>query len=128
MNYRHAFHAGNFADCVKHALLVWLLRAMQRKPAPVFVLDTHAGAGAYDLAGGPEDGREIKFWFPGGSSSPVLTKDDLDVPYDFDSMAKAGSMLGSGAVIVVDDSHTVLEVALKLQRLEEVYPPGQQPR
>ena len=70
----------------------------------------------YDLAGGPEEGREIKFWFPGGSSSPVLTKDDLDVPYDFDSMAKAGSMLGSGAVIVVDDSHTVLEVALKLAK------------
>jgi NADH-quinone oxidoreductase subunit F len=70
----------------------------------------------YDLAGGPEEGREIKFWFPGGSSSPVLTADDLDVPYDFDSMAKAGSMLGSGAVIVVDDTHTVLEVALKLAK------------
>jgi NADH-quinone oxidoreductase subunit F len=70
----------------------------------------------YDLAGGPEEGREIKFWFPGGSSSPVLTKDDLDVPYDFDSMAKAGSMLGSGAIIVVDDSHSVLEVAMKLAK------------
>jgi NADH-quinone oxidoreductase subunit F len=70
----------------------------------------------YELAGGPEEGRQIKFWFPGGSSSPVLTADDLDVPYDFDSMAKAGSMLGSGAVIVVDDTHTVLEVALKLAK------------
>jgi NADH-quinone oxidoreductase subunit F len=70
----------------------------------------------YGLAGGPPAGREIKFWFPGGSSSPVLTKDDLDLPYDFDSMAKAGSMLGSGAVIVVDDSHTVLEVALKVAK------------
>jgi NADH-quinone oxidoreductase subunit F len=70
----------------------------------------------YELAGGPSEGREVKFWFPGGSSSPVLTKDDLDVPYDFDSMAKAGSMLGSGAVIVVDDSHTVLEVALKVAK------------
>ena len=70
----------------------------------------------YDLAGGPEEGRDVKFWFPGGSSSPVLTKDDLDVPYDFDSMAKAGSMLGSGAIIVVDDSHTVLEVAQKLAK------------
>ena len=46
MNYRHAFHAGNFADCVKHAVLVWLLRALQRKPAPLFVLDTHAGSGS----------------------------------------------------------------------------------
>jgi NADH-quinone oxidoreductase subunit F len=70
----------------------------------------------YGLAGGPQPGREIKFWFPGGSSSPVLTKDDLDLPYDFDSMAKAGSMLGSGAVIVIDDSHTVLEVALKVAK------------
>jgi NADH-quinone oxidoreductase subunit F len=70
----------------------------------------------YGLAGGPPEGREIKFWFPGGSSSPVLTKDDLDLPYDFDSMAKAGSMLGSGAIIIVDDSHTVLEVALKVAK------------
>jgi len=69
-----------------------------------------------DLAGGPFPGREIKFWFPGGSSSPVLTRDDLDLPYDFDSLAKAGSMLGSGAVIIVDDSHSVLEVALKLAK------------
>lgn len=53
MNYRHAFHAGNFADCMKHALLLWLLQALQRKPAPIYVLDTHAGAGAYDLAAGP---------------------------------------------------------------------------
>jgi NADH-quinone oxidoreductase subunit F len=70
----------------------------------------------YGLAGGPPEGREIKFWFPGGSSSPVLTKDDLDIPYDFDSMAKAGSMLGSGAIIVIDDSHTVLEVAKKVAK------------
>lgn len=49
MNYRHAFHAGNFADCMKHALLVWLVGALQRKPAPIFVLDTHAGTGRYDL-------------------------------------------------------------------------------
>ena len=54
MNYRHAFHAGNFADCFKHALLVWLLRALARKPAPFTVLDTHAGAGRYDLAGPAE--------------------------------------------------------------------------
>jgi NADH-quinone oxidoreductase subunit F len=67
----------------------------------------------YGLAGGPEEGREVKCWFPGGSSAPVLTADDLDVPYDFDSLAKAGSMLGSGAIIVVDDSTPILDVALK---------------
>ena len=55
MNYRHAFHAGNFGDCVKHALLVWLLRAMARKPAPFQVLDTHAGLGRYDLASEPAE-------------------------------------------------------------------------
>ncbi|MBA2638282.1 MAG: NADH-quinone oxidoreductase subunit NuoF [Solirubrobacterales bacterium] len=67
----------------------------------------------YGLAGGPPEGRELKLWFPGGSSAPVLTADDLDVPYDFDELAKAGSMLGSGAIIVVDDSIAVLDVALK---------------
>ena len=70
----------------------------------------------YGLAGGPPAGKEVKFWFPGGSSAPVLTKDDLDLPYDFDSLAKAGSMLGSGSIIVVDDSHTVLEVAMKVAK------------
>jgi 23S rRNA (adenine2030-N6)-methyltransferase len=53
LNYRHAFHAGNFADCMKHALLVWLVQALARKPAPFFVLDTHAGAGHYDLDADP---------------------------------------------------------------------------
>ncbi len=56
MNYRHAFHAGNVADCAKHALLVALLHALRRKPAPFAVLDTHAGIGAYDLAA-PEAAR-----------------------------------------------------------------------
>ncbi|HVE21008.1 MAG TPA: 23S rRNA (adenine(2030)-N(6))-methyltransferase RlmJ [Acidocella sp.] len=55
MNYRHAFHAGNFADVVKHALLLELLRAMQRKDKPFLVLDTHAGIGRYDLSSGPAE-------------------------------------------------------------------------
>jgi NADH-quinone oxidoreductase subunit F len=70
----------------------------------------------YDLAGGPPEGREVKCWFPGGSSSPVLKKEDLDLPYDFDSLAKAGSMLGSGAIVVVDDSTPILDVALKVAK------------
>ena len=53
MNYRHAFHAGNFADVMKHALLVWLLDALKRKPKPFFVLDTHAGPGFADLDAEP---------------------------------------------------------------------------
>jgi NADH-quinone oxidoreductase subunit F len=69
----------------------------------------------FDLAGGPPEGRTVKAWFPGGSSAPVLTGSDehLDLPYDFDTLAKAGSMLGSGAIIVVDDSVSIVDVALK---------------
>jgi NADH-quinone oxidoreductase subunit F len=69
----------------------------------------------YGLAGGPPEGRSIKAWFPGGSSAPVLPGGDeyLDIPYDFDSLAKAGSMLGSGAIIVVDDSISIVDVAYK---------------
>jgi NADH-quinone oxidoreductase subunit F len=70
----------------------------------------------YGLAGGPAEGRSVKCWFPGGSSSPVLTAEDLDIPYDFDSLAKARTMLGSGAIIVVDDSTPILNVALKVAK------------
>jgi len=51
MNYRHAFHAGNFADVVKHAVLARILVHLCEKPAAYRVIDTHAGAGLYDLAG-----------------------------------------------------------------------------
>ena len=56
VNYRHAFHAGNFADVVKHALLVALLRGLLAKDKPFRVLDTHAGIGSYDLSA-PEPQR-----------------------------------------------------------------------
>ena len=51
MNYRHGFHAGNFADVFKHAMLARILVYMTRKDAPLRYVDTHAGAGRYDLAG-----------------------------------------------------------------------------
>jgi 23S rRNA (adenine2030-N6)-methyltransferase len=51
MNYRHAFHAGNFADVFKHAILGLALQCLTLKNKPLMVLDTHAGAGGYDLAG-----------------------------------------------------------------------------
>jgi len=69
-----------------------------------------------DLAGGPEDGHEVKAFYPGGSSSPVLTGDDLDVPYSFEAMAAAGSMLGSGSIIVADERVSVPEMALRTAR------------
>ena len=56
MNYRHIFHAGNFADVVKHLILVRIVEYLKRKPAAFRVLDTHAGVGLYDLAG-DEAGR-----------------------------------------------------------------------
>ena len=49
MNYKHVYHAGNFADVAKHVALVYCLAALQRKQAPFFALDTHAGRGVYDL-------------------------------------------------------------------------------
>jgi 23S rRNA (adenine2030-N6)-methyltransferase len=52
MNYRHSFHAGNSADVVKHCLLIALVRALQQKPGPLTLIDTHAGCGLYDLIGG----------------------------------------------------------------------------
>ncbi|GAB3035492.1 23S rRNA (adenine(2030)-N(6))-methyltransferase RlmJ [Oleiagrimonas citrea] len=51
MNYRHAYHAGNFADVLKHCVLIALIEALQAKPKPLCYLDTHAGAGRYDLSG-----------------------------------------------------------------------------
>ena len=53
LSYRHAFHAGNFADVFKHALLVLIIRMLQRKDKPFCLLDTHAGAGRYDLYSPP---------------------------------------------------------------------------
>ncbi|CAN5589262.1 NADH-quinone oxidoreductase subunit NuoF [soil metagenome] len=66
------------------------------------------------LAGGVKDGRKLKGFFPGGSSSPVLTAaEGLDLPYSFEAMQEAGSMLGSGSIIVFDDTTNVVELALR---------------
>jgi 23S rRNA (adenine2030-N6)-methyltransferase len=51
MNYRHSFHAGNFADVVKHIVLMRIVRYLQQKDAPIRIIDTHAGGGLYDLTG-----------------------------------------------------------------------------
>jgi NADH-quinone oxidoreductase subunit F len=71
----------------------------------------------YELAGGPLPGREVKALYPGGSSSPVLTAEEaMDLPYSFEAMAEAGSMLGSGSVIVADDSVSIPHMALRTAR------------
>ncbi|RIK88739.1 MAG: 23S rRNA (adenine(2030)-N(6))-methyltransferase RlmJ [Hyphomicrobiales bacterium] len=60
MNYRHAFHAGNFADVVKHAVLARIVEYLKRKPGAFRVIDTHAGIGLYDLSG--EEAQRTGEW------------------------------------------------------------------
>jgi NADH-quinone oxidoreductase subunit F len=68
----------------------------------------------YDIGGGIADGRELKAIIPGGSSVPVLTADQVDAKLDFDSMAHAGTMLGSGAVIVMDDRCCMVQLGVRV--------------
>ena len=63
----------------------------------------------YERAGGIREGKRVKAWTPGGSSTPFLTEDHLDTPMDFDSIAVAGSLLGTGAMIVLDERDCVVE-------------------
>ena len=68
----------------------------------------------FDLAGGLRDGREFKACWPGGSSVPVLTAEHLDTPLDYESLASAGSFLGSGGCIVMDDSGCIVRASWRL--------------
>jgi NADH-quinone oxidoreductase subunit F len=66
-----------------------------------------------DMAGGMSRGKEVKFWTPGGSSTPLFTKEHLDVPLDFDSAVKAGSMNGTSAIMIFDEDDDVVRAVLK---------------
>jgi NADH-quinone oxidoreductase subunit F len=68
----------------------------------------------YEIAGGIPNGNKLKAFIPGGSSTPMLPADQVDVLYDYESLAAAGSMLGSGALIVIDDSVNIVEPTLRL--------------
>ena len=68
----------------------------------------------YDIGGGIPGDRELKAIIPGGSSVPVLTAAEVDTALDFDSMAQAGTMLGSGAVIVIDDRCCMVQLGLRV--------------
>ena len=68
MNYRHAFHAGNFADVMKHAILARILVYLTRKDAPLRFIDTHAGAGRYDLQSA--EARRSPEWRDGDRAAP----------------------------------------------------------
>jgi NADH-quinone oxidoreductase subunit F len=68
----------------------------------------------YDIGGGIPDGHELKAIIPGGSSVPVLSADEVDTALDFDSMAARGTMLGSGAVIVMDERCCMVQLGLRV--------------
>jgi NADH-quinone oxidoreductase subunit F len=72
-----------------------------------------------DMAGGMSRGKELKFWTPGGSSTPLFTKEHLDVPLDFDSVAKAGSMNGTSAIMIFDEDDSVVRAVLKWTQFYE---------
>jgi NADH-quinone oxidoreductase subunit F len=66
-----------------------------------------------DLAGGVREGHELKFWTPGGSSTPILTAEHLDVPLDFEAIGEAGSMLGTRALQIFDETTCVVRAVLR---------------
>jgi 23S rRNA (adenine2030-N6)-methyltransferase len=82
MNYRHAFHAGNFADVMKHAILLQLLRSLTSEVGALTVIDTHAGAGIHDLRGG-EASRT------GESAGGVVRLMAAEAPAPFDALKAA---------------------------------------
>jgi NADH-quinone oxidoreductase subunit F len=72
-----------------------------------------------DLAGGVRAGHRLKFWTPGGSSTPILTDEHLDVPLDFESVGAAGSMLGTRALQVFDETTCVVRATLRWMEFYE---------
>ncbi|PIP72353.1 MAG: NADH-quinone oxidoreductase subunit F [Nitrospinae bacterium CG22_combo_CG10-13_8_21_14_all_47_10] len=78
------------------------------------VLGTSTREIIYNLAGGIRDDNELKAFIPGGSSVPMLPASSVDVAYDYESLAAAGTMLGSGALIVIDNKANIVETTLRL--------------
>jgi NADH-quinone oxidoreductase subunit F len=67
-----------------------------------------------DFAGGVRDGKQVKAIIPGGSSTPLLTADKLDIPMDYESVAAAGSMLGSGGIVILDEDTCIVGAVLRM--------------
>ncbi len=121
MNYRHAFHAGGFADVIKHIVLVRMLIHLQEKPAAFRVIDSHAGAGLYDLSG--EQARRGGEWLTGiarimqarfsGTALPLIAP-YLDIVRAFnppsDLRTYPGSPLIARALLRPQDRLTACEV------------------
>jgi 23S rRNA (adenine2030-N6)-methyltransferase len=113
MNYRHAFHAGNFADVVKHLALVSILIHLKKKPAPFAVFDTHAGRGLYDLSSdaakrsgeadwGIERVREL-------TDGPALLQSYLTLIREFGANAYPGSPLIAAKMLRDEDRLVAIE-------------------
>jgi 23S rRNA (adenine2030-N6)-methyltransferase len=127
MNYRHAFHAGGFADVIKHIVLVRILIYLQEKQAAFRVIDTHAGAGLYDLTG--EEARRGGEWLTGiarimqarfSETTLPLVKPYLDIVRAFnparDLAAYPGSPLIARALLRPQDRLTACEVELSARK------------
>src|SRR3981189_1359164 len=127
MNYRHAFHAGGFADVIKHIVLVRILTYLQDKQAPFRVIDTHAGVGLYDLTG--EEARRGGEWLTGiarmmqarfSEKTAPLIKPYLDIVRAFnperDLNAYPGSPLIARALLRPQDRLTACEVEPKARK------------
>jgi len=93
LNYRHAFHAGNFADLVKHAALLALLAKLQADRTPISVVDTHAGRGLYDLAGA--EARKSGE----AEAGIVRLMAAKDAPAEFRPLREAVGKLNGGGVV-----------------------------
>ena len=81
-----------------------------------FPMDINLKELIYEHAGGLFEGRKLKAVIPGGASAPMLTPDEIDIPLTFDALMKAGSMLGSAAIIVIDDSTCIVEAVWRLSK------------
>jgi 23S rRNA (adenine2030-N6)-methyltransferase len=127
MNYRHAFHAGGFADVIKHIVLVRILTYLQDKPAPFRVIDTHAGAGVYDLTG--DEARRTGEWLTGiarvmqarfSEKTLPLVAPYLDIVRAFNPRvtleAYPGSPLIARALLRPQDRLTACEVEPKARK------------
>ncbi|MGH8021677.1 MAG: 23S rRNA (adenine(2030)-N(6))-methyltransferase RlmJ [Opitutaceae bacterium] len=125
MNYRHTFHAGNFGDASKHALLVPLVRAMQRKPKGFVFVDTHAGIGGYDLSTAPA-GRTLEFESGIGrlwraKETPDVLREFLDLVRRYNEARGAAS----GELRCYPGSPRIVEALLRPQdrlALSELHP------
>ena len=127
MNYRHAFHAGGFADVIKHIVLVRILSYLQEKPAAFRVIDTHAGAGVYDLTA--DEGRRGGEWLTGiarvmqarfSEKTAPLVKPYLDIVRAFNPARELASYPGSPliarALLRPQDRMTACEVEPKARK------------